>query len=97
MFHDVSPPECLAGFAEPRPVCSPWHGDSVASGGCERGASLLAAADGCGAVGRGNGRHLEVHQKRRVEMVTLTQNLLMHGLGLAGDSVHVLFLTLIFW
>lgn len=69
---DVSSPEHSAGFAESLPVCGPRGGDSVACGGCERGATLLAAADGRGSAGRGNGCYSEVHPKCRVEMVTLS-------------------------
>lgn len=60
----MSAPERPAGFAESLPVCSPWGGDSVASGGCEGGAPLLDAADGCGSAGSGNGRHSEMHPER---------------------------------
>lgn len=63
-------PEHPVGSAEPLPVCDAWGGNGVACGGCERGAAVLATADGCGSAGRGNGRHPEVHSKRRVEMVT---------------------------
>lgn len=65
----MSSPECPAGFAESLPVCGPWGGDSVARGGRQRGATLLAAADGRGSAGRGDGCHAEVHPKRGVEMV----------------------------
>lgn len=64
MPHDVSRPDCPAGFAESLPVRGPRRGDSVACGGRQRGASLLAAADGRGSAGRGDGRHSEVHPER---------------------------------
>lgn len=67
---DVSSPERPAGPAESLPVCGPRGGDRVARGGRQRGAALLAAADGRGSAGRGDGRHREVHTQRRVEMVT---------------------------
>lgn len=63
-------PEHTAGFAESLPLCCPRGGDGVACGGCQRGATLLAAADRCGSARRGNGRHSQVHPQGRVEMVT---------------------------
>lgn len=60
----VPSPERPAGSAEPFPVCDPRGGDRVARGGRQTGASLLAAADGSGSAGPGNGRHAQVHPKR---------------------------------
>lgn len=60
----MSPPECPTGFAESLPVCCPRGGDSVACGSRQRGAALLAAADGRGSAGCRNGDHSEVHPKR---------------------------------
>lgn len=64
-------PERPAGCAQSLPVCGARPGDGVPCRGCYRGAALLAAADGRGCAGRGNGRHPEVHPQRGVEMVTL--------------------------
>lgn len=70
-MHHVSSPKRPAGSAESLPVCGARGGDSVACGGRERGATLLAAADRRGSAGCGNGCHSEVHAKCRVEMVTM--------------------------
>lgn len=60
----VPPPERPAGSAEPVPVCHPRRGDGVARGGRQAGAALLAAADGRGPAGPGNGRDSQVHPER---------------------------------
>lgn len=62
-------PERPAGCAEPFPICDPRSGDCVARGGRQTRAALLAAADGRGPAGPGDGRHTQVHPECRVEMV----------------------------
>lgn len=57
-------PERPAGCAQSLPVRGARPGDGVACRGRQRGAALLAAADGRGSAGRGNGRHAEVHPQR---------------------------------
>lgn len=56
-------PERPAGSAQPFPVCDPRGGDGVARGGHQTGATLLAAADGRGTAGPGNGHHTQVHSE----------------------------------
>lgn len=76
----MSSSERPAGSAEPFPVCDPRGGDRVARGDRQTGATLLAAADGRGSAGPGNGRHSQVHPKRRVEMVEFDATLLHNDL-----------------
>lgn len=70
------PSERPPGSAEPLPVSDPRGGDGVARGGRRTGAPVLAAADGRGPAGPGNGRHAQVHPERGVEMVTFDAILL---------------------
>ncbi len=52
------------GSSESLPVCGAWHPDGVACGGGDRRALLLAAADGCGIAGGGDGHHYQIHTQR---------------------------------